>query len=211
MKFGETIEGYPVPVLNEREIRASAGILFVLLSMAVVQILFRQDFLLVKYVIVIFLTDFIIRIFVSPGFSPTLIIGRLIVSKQAPEYVGAAQKKFAWKIGLVLSGLMFLLLIILNSYSIITGISCLACLIFLFFESAFGICLGCVFYGWFYKDEQLYCAGASCEPLKKQDIQKVSWAQVAIVIGFLASILLAIVLLNDHFSVAPRNLKEIIQ
>ena len=28
MKFGEDVEGYDIPVLNEREIRASAGILF---------------------------------------------------------------------------------------------------------------------------------------------------------------------------------------
>jgi hypothetical protein len=42
-----------------------------------------------------FLTDFIIRVFVNPKFSPTLIIGRLIVSNQVPEYVGAPQKKFA--------------------------------------------------------------------------------------------------------------------
>ena len=26
--FGEAVEGYAVPVLNEREVRASAGILF---------------------------------------------------------------------------------------------------------------------------------------------------------------------------------------
>lgn len=27
-QFGENVEGYRIPVLNEREIRASAGILF---------------------------------------------------------------------------------------------------------------------------------------------------------------------------------------
>jgi len=27
-QFGETVEGYSIPVLNEREIRAAAGILF---------------------------------------------------------------------------------------------------------------------------------------------------------------------------------------
>ena len=27
-QFGETVEGYNIPVLNEREIRASAGILY---------------------------------------------------------------------------------------------------------------------------------------------------------------------------------------
>ena len=28
IQFGENVEGYNIPVLNEREIRASAGILF---------------------------------------------------------------------------------------------------------------------------------------------------------------------------------------
>ena len=30
-QFGETVEGYDIPVLNEREIRASAGILFLVM------------------------------------------------------------------------------------------------------------------------------------------------------------------------------------
>ena len=75
IKFGEDVEGYDIPVLNEREIRASAGIMFLGLFTSLVLIMFKQDFLLVKYVIVIFLTDFVIRVFVSPKFSPVLIIG----------------------------------------------------------------------------------------------------------------------------------------
>ena len=173
-------------------------------------ILFKQDFILVKYSIVVFLTDFIIRVFISPRLSPTLIIGRLIVSRQVPEYVGAPQKKFAWTIGLALSGLMFFLMVILNSYSIITGVSCFICLVFLFFESAFGICLGCWFYRLFYKNEPLYCAGESCEKPGKQEIQKTSRVQVLIILCFIVYILLAIVFFNDYFHVAPRNLKEII-
>src|SRR5215211_5808689 len=157
IKFGEDVEGYRVPVLNEREIRAAAGMMFLVLLISLMLILFKQDFLLVKYVIVVFLTDFIVRVFVSPRFSPLLIIGRLIVSRQVPEYVGAAQKKFAWKIGFALSALMFILIVILNTYSIITGLTCLVCLTFLFFETSFGICLGCLFYGWFYKEEAQYC------------------------------------------------------
>lgn len=210
IQFGEEVEGYTVPVLNEREIRASAGILFLVLFLSLMLILFKQDFLLVKYVIIVFLTDFIIRLVISPRFSPVLIIGRLIVSRQVPEYVAAPQKKFAWKIGLALSGLMFILLDILNSYSIITGVTCLLCLVFLFFESAFGICLGCLFYGLFYKKEAQHCAGEVCAATKKQAIQKTSWVQLLIIVGALAYILLVVLFFNDHFREAPRNLKEII-
>ena len=184
--------------------------MFLALFLSLVLILFKQDFLVVKYVIVVFLTDFIVRVLVSPRFAPILIVGRLIVSRQVPEYVGASPKKFAWKIGLALSGAMFFLLVVLNAYSLITSISCVVCLLFLFFESAFGICLGCLFYGLFYKDEALYCAGGICAATKKQAIQKTSWVQLLIVLGSIVYVLLAVFFLNDHFRVTPRNLQEII-
>src|SRR5258706_16104724 len=150
-QFGEDVPGYNIPVLNEREIRAAAGIMFLFIYTSLMLIIFKGDFRLVKYVITLFLTDFIIRVFVNPKFSPTLIIGRLIVRNQVPEYVGAQQKKFAWIIGVALSATMFIFMVVVNSYSPITGIICLICLVFLFFESAFGICLGCKFYFFFFK------------------------------------------------------------
>ena len=171
IKFGENVEGYDIPVLNEREIRAAAGILFLATFISLMQIMFKNNFLPIKYVITLFLTDFIIRVFISPRYSPTLIIGRLIVSNQVPEYVGAQQKKFAWIIGVALSALMFIFMVVVNSYSPITGLVCLICLIFLFFESAFGICLGCKFYSLFYKEKAQYCPGEVCDRKAKQDIQ----------------------------------------
>ena len=210
IKFGEDVEGYSIPVLNEREIRASAGILFVLMLISLMLILFNGNFLLIKYVIIVFFTDLVIRVFVNPRFSPSLIIGRLIVSRQTPEYVGAAQKKFAWKIGIAFAGLMFFLLVVVNSYSILTGLTCLICLVFLFFESAFGICLGCLVYGWFYKDKAQYCAGEICDVTKKQAIQKTSWVQILILLGLIVSVLLTIVFFNDQFREKPKNLWDII-
>jgi len=137
IQFGEDVAGYDIRVLNEREIRAAAGILFLATFLSLMFILFDNNFIPIKYVITLFLVDFAIRVFVNPGFAPTLIIGRLIVGRQTPEYVGARQKRFAWIIGLVLSATMFFFMVVLNSYSPITGIICLICLIFLFFEAAF--------------------------------------------------------------------------
>ena len=151
IQFGEHVAGYNMPVLNEREIRASAGILFLATFISLMLIVFKNNFLPIKYVITFFLIDLIIRVFVSPRFSPTLIIGRLIVRNQVPEYVGAPQKKFAWIIGIILSATMFIFMVVINSYGPVSGIVCLICLLFLFFESAFGICLGCKFYPLFYK------------------------------------------------------------
>jgi hypothetical protein len=206
IKFGETVEGYNIPVLNEREIRASAGILFLFVFFSLMLVIFKQNFILIKYVITLFLTDFIIRVFINPKFSPTLIIGRLIVSNQTPEYVGAAQKKFAWIIGVILSGTMFIFLVIVNAFSPITGIICLICLIFLFFESVFGICLGCKFYSLFYKEKAQYCPGEVCDVKQKQDIQKTSKFQLLIIFGFIAYIFLTVLFFNDQFSKKPHDL-----
>jgi len=206
IKFGENVEGYNIPVLNEREIRASAGILFLATFFSLMLIIFKDNFLPIKYVITLFLTDFIIRVFINPKFSPTLIIGRLIVRNQVPEYVGAQQKKFAWIIGVALSATMFIFMVVINSYSPITGIICLICLVFLFFESAFGICLGCKFYSLFYKEKAQYCPGEVCDVKSKQDIQKTSAVQVLIVLAFIAFIFFTAFLFNDSFSKHPYDL-----
>jgi len=206
IKFGEDVEGYNIPVLNEREIRASAGMLFLFMLISLMMILFKGDFLMIKYVIILFLSDLLIRVFVNPRFSPTLILGRLIVSRQVPEYVGAAQKKVAWKIGIILATLMFVLLVIMNSYSIITGLTCLVCLIFLFFEAVFGICLGCLVYRWYYKEKAQYCPGEVCDVNSKQAIQKTSGSQLLIILGFIAFVFLLVYLFNNNFKEKPTDL-----
>ena len=206
VQFGENVEGYNFRVLNEREIRAAAGILFLATFLSLMFIIFKNNFLPIKYVLTIFLADFIIRVFVNPKFSPTLILGRLIVHNQTPEYVGAQQKKFAWTIGVLLSATMFLFMVILNSYSPITGITCLICLVFLFFESAFGICLGCKFYPLFFKEKPQKCPGEVCDRSSKQDIQKTSGVQLLIVVAFVAFIFIAGFLFNDQFSKKPFDL-----
>ena len=206
IKFGEDVEGYNIPVLNEREIRASAGMLFLFMLISLMMILFKGNFLMIKYVIIIFLSDLLIRVFINPRFSPTLILGRLIVSRQVPEYVGAAQKKVAWKIGIILATLMFVLLVVVNSYSIITGLTCLLCLIFLFFEAVFGICLGCLVYRWYYKEKAQYCPGEVCDVKSKQTIQKTSGSQLLIIVAFIAFVFLLINLFNTTFKEKPTAL-----
>lgn len=206
LKFGEDIEGYDIPVLNEREIGAAAGILFLATFISLIIILFKNNFLPIKYVITFFFTDFLIRVFINPKYSPTLILGRLIVRNQNPEYVGAKQKKFAWIIGVILSGTMFIFFIIVNAFSPITGIVCLVCLIFLFFETAFGICLGCIAYKLFYKEKAQYCPGEVCDRNSKQDIQKTSPAQLMVVLLFVVYIILVSNLFNNKFKEKPYDL-----
>jgi len=205
IQFGENVDGYTIPVLNEREIRAAAGILFLFMFIAI-QRAAAGDFLLLKYAVILFLTDMLIRVVINPKYSPFLIIGRLIVRNQVPEYVGAAQKKFAWVIGIILATTMLVLIVLLNTFSPITGIICFICLIFLFFESAFGICIGCIFYRWFYKDKAQYCPGEVCDVNSKQDIQKTSKPQILIIFGFIVYLVLTVYLFNDTFSEQPKYL-----
>ena len=205
-RFGEQVDGFDIPVLNEREIRAAAGILFLSTFLSLMFILFKGNFIPIKYVITIFLTDFLIRVFVSPKFSPTLIIGRLIVRNQTPEYVGAVQKKFAWIIGVVLSATMFVLMVLMNTYSPITGIICLVCLVFLFFEAAFGICLGCKFYSLVYRKSPVLCPGEVCEVKARQPIQKTSLAQVLVLLASIALMVAAATTLTMTFSSKPQPL-----
>jgi hypothetical protein len=47
-KFGERVEGYRIPVLNEREIRAAAGILFALMFAAIAGAVLKGSFVLLK-------------------------------------------------------------------------------------------------------------------------------------------------------------------
>lgn len=84
LRFGENVPGYEIPVLNEREIRAAAGILYTWAFLAIVVAITKGSFELLKYFILAFLVDFIVRVLINPKFAPTLIIGRWIVSRQVP-------------------------------------------------------------------------------------------------------------------------------
>jgi hypothetical protein len=205
-QFGEQVEGYTIPVLNEREIRAAAGILFVLMFLAILLVILRGNFLLLKYAATIFLADIVIRAFVNPRFSPSLILGRLIVRNQVPEYVGAPQKRFAWFIGTALATVMFALQVVANTFGPITAVICLICLVFLFFETAFGICLGCKVYPLFHKGLVQHCPGEVCTPAERQAIQKVSRPQLLVVLGFAALVVVGVRLLDDTYRQAPRPL-----
>lgn len=208
-QFGEQVEGYRIPVLNEREVRGAAGIFFTLLLLAVAKIVHTQNFTMLKVSVVIFLVDFSIRMLINPKFAPSMILGRLMVKNQTPEYVGAPQKRFAWIIGLFLAVVMFVHLVVLNAYSPITGLSCMFCLIFLFFESAFGICLGCKVYHLIYKQKAMYCPGEVCEVKSRQEIQKVSKIQILVLVITIAVIATSIILLKENLQIAPYDIMGI--
>lgn len=123
-----------------------------------------------------------------------------------PEYVGARQKKFAWIIGVGLASVMFLLVNVLNTYSPISGIICLVCLVFLFCEAAFGICLGCKLYPLVTRQKPEYCPGEVCDVNARQEIQRTSPAQLVLLFGLLAYVVLLVVLFHARFGVKAHPL-----
>jgi hypothetical protein len=62
---------------------------------------------------------------------------------------------------------------------------CSLCLLLLFFEAAFGICLGCKIYNGFNKDKAQLCPGGACE-LPAANQAAVSLTQALIVLAFVA-------------------------
>ncbi|HAL39882.1 MAG TPA: DUF4395 domain-containing protein [Polaromonas sp.] len=190
-QFGQRLPEYAVPVLNERAVRASAGLLFFFAIVCFMNAWLMGNFQPTRIFVVTFLVDFTIRIFINPLYSPSLIIGQWFVRKQQPEYVGAPQKRFAWAIGFVLALTMLYLVVLNNVIGPINLIVCSLCLTLLFFETAFGICIGCKVYNFFNKEKAQLCPGGVCEVPPGQGsgatlAQLVIVALFAVVIGVVA-------------------------
>ncbi len=183
--WGEVVKGYDIPVVNEREVRAAAGLLFLFAVTGFCNSLFLANFVVLKTFIIVFFIDFCIRVFLHPHYSPTLLLGRIIVSHQTPEYSGAPQKRFAWTLGLLLSGYMLINVVIEGRIGTINLIICLTCLTILFLETSFGICVGCFLYNKLTGNKAKLCPGGVCEIRKKEAIQQCSPFQYGIVIAFL--------------------------
>ena len=162
-QFGEQVPGHPVPVLDERSVRAGAGLLFLFATIAFMNAWLTGNFQPTRVFVVAFLIDFTLRIFVNPKFAPSLILGQWMVRGQQPEWVGAPQKRFAWAIGFVLAAVMLHLVVIERVVGPINLLICAACLLLLFFETAFGICIGCKVYNGLSKDKAKLCPGGACE------------------------------------------------
>lgn len=160
--FGERRAEFPIPVLNERAVRAAAGIVFFFAIVSFMNAWLIGNFQPTRVFVVGFLIDFTIRIFVNPTFAPSLILGQWMVRRQQPEWVGAPQKRFAWAIGFVLALVMLYLVVIHHVIGPINLFVCAACLVLLFFETAFGICLGCKVYNVFNKAQAQLCPGGVC-------------------------------------------------
>jgi len=179
--YGEKVAGYDVRVLNEREARAAAGILFVGAFLGLTNGVMLGTAVFSEYFVSFFALDFTIRV-IKPQYAPSLLLGRFFVQNQTPEYVGAEQKRFAWLLGMILAWPMFYYLVIDFQPNPIKVLVCLICMALLFLESAFSICVGCKLFNIFKKEKATHCPGDVCELKIKEPIQRFSAVQRSILV-----------------------------
>lgn len=188
--FGDTVAGYEVPVLNEREVRAAAGILFIFALVSFMNSWLMGNFRLTRIFVIAFLIDFTIRIFINPRFAPSMILGRIAVRNQAPEWAGAPQKRFAWAVAWILAIVMFYLIVLNSVIGPINLVVCATCLTLMFFESAFGICLACKIYNLGSRRQAQHCPGGVCEVMTCHGSQRTGFVHAVIVLAFLGTMAL---------------------
>ncbi|TXH89447.1 MAG: DUF4395 domain-containing protein [Rhodoferax sp.] len=183
--FGERRPEYSVPVLNERAVRAGAGILFFFALIAFMNAWLTGNFAPTRVFVVAFLFDFVLRLFVNPALAPSLVLGQWMVRRQQPEWVGAPPKRFAWGIGLVLAFLMLYLVVIRQVVGPVNLLVCSVCLLLLFFETAFGICIGCWIHSRIYPGQAALCPGGVCDPGQRAVLHppKVGFLAVVAMVG----------------------------
>lgn len=189
LAFGERVEGYPIRVVNERTVRAASGLLFFPAVVSFMNALLTANYQPTRLFVVVFLFDMALRM-LNPRYAPSMIVGGWIVRNQTPEWVGAPQKRFAWGLGLLLGAAMAYLMVFNRYMGPVNMLVCASCLTLMFFETAFGICLGCKLYNLFHTEQAQLCPGGVCEvPVRR------TWGmplpQAAMLVAFVGVFLLA--------------------
>lgn len=171
MAFGKQIEGIAYPVLDERKVRASSGITFLIGAIASINGFIYQRYEILPYFIGFLFLNFLLSV-ISPGLSPTYQLGRLFTRKQKPLYIGSIQKRFAWGLGTILAGIILILTLYLQKdasyFEPVCGL-CMICLLLMYLETSFGVCIGCKMYFFFMRiglikqpEVKPNCMGDSC-------------------------------------------------
>lgn len=133
-------------VVNERAVRAAAGLMMATAGLAVILAFFKQIYLPIRIFTVVAVFDFAVRQVSGLSIlSPFGILGNFLVRNQRPEWAGAKQKLFAWALGLIMASF--------TAYLVNTGQNgplsftlCLICISLMWMEASLGICLGCKVY-----------------------------------------------------------------
>lgn len=173
--YGQTIthiqpNGQPLQagVFDENQVRAAAGLTLALGAVALAYAFLGKIYVPIQVVTTLFFAEFLIRVTWGITRSPLGLIAGWMTRRQAPHWVSAKPKRFAWSLGLVMSLAM---MIITNS-----GIRgplpltiCLICLTLMWLEAVLGLCLGCEIHrhlvrlGWIEPDKDFeICSNGAC-------------------------------------------------
>ncbi len=74
ISFGKYIDGHDYKVLDERRVRASAGIMFLVGAIAFINGFILGKFEIIPYISGFLAINFIIGLFINPKYSPTLLL-----------------------------------------------------------------------------------------------------------------------------------------
>jgi Domain of unknown function (DUF4395) len=129
-------------VVDEAQVRAAAGITMVAGAVAFAYAYFDHHYMPLQIVATCFFVEFALRLIVGLPYSVTGVVAGLLTRSYAPEWVSAKPKRFAWTLGLALSGAMT---VITNSgiRGTLPRTICLICLTLMWMESVLGLCVGC--------------------------------------------------------------------
>ena len=156
------------PVVNERAVRATAGIVMLLAAIAIAFAFFDKNYTPVRIISIVVAADYAVRQVAGlTPLSPIGMLGTLLVHHQQPEWVGGTQKRFAWALAFA----MALLIAILTNAGV-TGLLVLIIglmlISLLWLESVVGFCVGCFIYSLLIKADIVHpadapaCGGNSC-------------------------------------------------
>lgn len=168
---GLMIHGQPAPywVINERAVRASAGMMLVIGMITIFAVYSTKNFALLNPTLWVFWLQFFITVFFGTKYAPFSVLGRVLVRKQQPDYVWAVQKRFAWLLWLIMASAMAIVTLGFGVTGTIPFLICGTCLTFMWLESAAGICVWCKIYGFLLKKwiiaqptHRPACPGGAC-------------------------------------------------
>jgi hypothetical protein len=159
----------PAAVVNENLVRAAAGITMALGAVAFAYAYFERRYWPLQVVATFFFVEFFLRVTAGLPRSPVGLVAGWLTRRQPALWLSARPKRFAWSLGLGLSGAM----------AVITNVGirgwiprsiCLLCLSLMWLESVLGLCLGCEIHallrrrGWVSNEEAFGpCAHGACD------------------------------------------------
>jgi len=163
--YGKTLKA---PVFNEHAVRAAAGLTMAAGAVAFVYAYFAKVYAPIQTVTALFFVEFAVRLAFGLTRSPIGIVAHWMTRRQAPDWVSAKPKLFAWKLGLVMS----LAMTVITNAGIRGPLPltiCLICLTLMWLEAVLGLCLGCEIHrllvrrGWIAKNaEYEICTHGAC-------------------------------------------------